>query len=162
MHGTYTFPITLGWGEGVPMHYLAPEGRPASVVITMPRRRLTALADMQLELIRMGEVLLSYADAYPGNVAIVISADLAHAHLASGPYGFDASAPVFDALAQEWVQNPTEQWMAQMLPLAGSARVCGMAGMRVAQTIFNSRPMTCEQLVYSCPTYYGMLAGRWR
>ena len=161
MHGTFTFPITLGWGEGVPLHYLAPEGQPRSVVITLPRKRLTGLDEMQSDLMRMGEVFLSFADVYPGNVSIVISADLAHAHQASGSYGFHESAPVFDSLAKEWVASPSEEKLVQMLPLAGTARVCGMAGMRVAQTIFNARPMTCRQLVYECPTYYGMLMARW-
>ena len=41
-------------------------------------------------------------DALDATVAVVISSDLAHTHLASGPYGYSASAQPFDDAVGRW------------------------------------------------------------
>ncbi len=161
IQGSPDYPLALTWSEAVPLHYLAAADNPRALIMSLPRKRFSQLGAMQQDLIRLARVYLDLAEAYPGRASIVISADLAHTHSDSGPYGFHESAAVFDSLVQEWVRSPTEDRLASLLALQPTAKACGMAGLRVLQTILSETKLTSQQAVYAVPTYYGMLVARW-
>ena len=145
--------MPLDWGSLIPLWYLG--GRrdpPVPVVIVAPAR------DLPLEThIEAGVAISRTITVGSRRVALVASADQAHAHLADGPYGFDPAARTFDesvvAILREGrlgalrglgaslieAAKPDSWW--QMLILLGAI---GEAW----------RP---QLLSYEVPTYYGML-----
>jgi aromatic ring-opening dioxygenase LigB subunit len=161
IYGGSDYPLPLGWGESVPLHYIADGDKPHAVLMALPRTRYDHLLDMQNDLAGIGRIWLDMANAYPGNVCLVSSADLAHTHSATGPYGFHESAAAFDALLQQWVHAPKRETIAQLLALQPTAKACGMSGLIMLQTILEATGFTCVQATYACPTYFGMMVARW-
>lgn len=162
VHGSPSYPLTLAWGESIPLHYAISGDNPRAVIIAIPRRRHTNLPEMQDELTCLGHLLLKTAHNYTGSVGVVISADLAHTHTAQGPYGFHESAAVFDDLVQTWARKPQRQILNELLRLQPTAMACGMAGLIVAQTILENVSFSCDMVTYAVPTYFGMMVARWR
>lgn len=80
-------------------------------------------------LLRLGGRLFDYLDAMSERVAVLASSDLAHTHLASGPYGYSAAAKPFDKACGLWAADP-EQHASQLLEVAASlaskALSCGI------------------------------------
>jgi len=161
VQGSPDYPLTLAWGEVVPLTYLAGSSAPRVVIISLPRRRSEGVAGMQAELAALGRVLLDYARAQAARVAIICSADLAHRHAASGPYGYHKSAAAFDRRALEWAQKPTREGLQGLLALDLTARACGLAGLCVLQEILEAEGLGCRSLTYAAPTYFGLLVSRW-
>ncbi len=145
--------MPLDWGSLIPLWYLG--GRrdpPVPVVIVAPAR------DLPIDVHVAAGTAIARAIAADGRrVALVASADQAHAHLADGPYGFDPAARTFDETVAAILREgrlgalrdldpaliesakPDSWW--QMLMLLGA----------IGETW---RP---ELLSYEVPTYYGML-----
>ena len=162
VQGAPSHPITLAWGETVPLCYLAGEAGPRVVVISLPRKIAGDLTAMQGELDGLGQVCVEYARAFAGRVSLVVSGDLSHVHRASGPYGQDPSAPVFDGLAQRWARNPSRELVSDLLGLRPKALACGMAGICVLQTVLDATHLACTQATYAAPTYFGMMVAHWK
>ena len=133
--------LPLDWGTEVPLRFM----RARRVVLLAPAR------DRPLdEHVRVGAAVA--AAAGERRVALVASADHAHAHDPSGPYGFDPAAAEYDELflelaaAEPFDFRPLERRVAdakadslwQLLVLQGA-----VAG-------------GLELLAYAAPTYYGM------
>lgn len=53
-----------------------------------------------------GASLFAYLESLPEKVVVVISADLAHTHLASGPYGYSNASEPFDKVRGSLVASP--------------------------------------------------------
>jgi aromatic ring-opening dioxygenase LigB subunit len=133
--------LPLDWGTEVPLRFM----RARRVVLLAPAR------DRPLdEHVRVGAAVAAAAGEQ--RVALVASADHAHAHDPSGPYGFDPAAAEYDKLflelaaAEPFDFRPLERRVAdakadslwQLLVLQGA-----IAG-------------GLELLAYAAPTYYGM------
>jgi aromatic ring-opening dioxygenase LigB subunit len=107
----------------------------------------------------MGECVKEAARKSPTKVAFVASADQGHAHLRSGPYGFDSASQEYDSkvlsivksgklgellrFSPEFIERAKPDSLWQMLMLYGVVKGSGL------------KPAECS---YSCPTYYGMLS----
>ncbi len=142
--------IQLDWGTLIPLYFLPKK----HIVILTPARKIK-----REELIRFGELLGNILSSYPRNVALIVSADHAHAHLKEGPYGFAPEARKYDehvmkalesgnlspllSLEEEFIEKakPDSYW--QLLILYG---VLKRGAYRV------------RECIYSCPTYFGMAA----
>merc|ERR1719401_1706996 len=99
-------PLPISWGEILPMTYLAPgnfSALPPVVLMGMPTRRFNHSAEMVGELLALGKAVGAFLEERPERVAWVVSADLAHTHLASGPYGFCPCAQPFDDAVHRWL-----------------------------------------------------------
>ena len=116
---------------------------------------------MQNDLAALRRALLDIAAAYPGGVSIVSSADLAHTHSAQGRDGFHESAAAFDALVQRWARTPERETLNRLLALQPTAKACGIAGMCMLQTIFDSGHLTCGPTTCAVPSYFGMMVAQW-
>merc|ERR1711871_1096789 len=110
-------PAELGWGEVVPLSFMnssaltttatrharlrarrvtyAHAATPPVVVWSMPSRRYKEEVAMVPELLTVGAAVFDFLDRLERRVVVVTSADLAHTHLASGPYGFSDAAEPF-------------------------------------------------------------------
>ncbi len=145
--------LPLDWGSLIPLWYLG--GRrdpPTPVVIVAPARDLSLDAH-----VAAGAAIATAISASGRRVALVASADQAHAHRADGPYGLDPAARVFDETLVSILREgrfgalrdldpalieaakPDSPW--QMLMLLGA----------IGET------WTPRLLSYEVPTYYGML-----
>lgn len=144
----------LDWGAVIPLWFLgARRAEPPRVVIIVPSRALSLPT-----LAAFGRALAAVAEATERRVALVASADQAHAHAEDGPYGFDPAAAAFD----EWIQAAVRDGDLQRLMQPDAEQVrraCPDAlwQMVVLAGALQVVPMRGELLSYEAPTYFGML-----
>lgn len=144
----------LDWGAVVPLWFLGARwAEPPRVVIVVPSRALSLQA-----LATFGRLVAEAAEAMETRVALVASADQAHAHAEDGPYGFDPAAREYD----EWAQGVVrEQDLGRLLraDMEQVRRACpdSLWQMLVLSGALDVVPMRGELLSYEAPTYFGML-----
>jgi aromatic ring-opening dioxygenase LigB subunit len=146
--------VPMDWGTLVPMWFVASEERvKARVVIVTPSREIPLSKN-----IAFGMMIGKMAEKSKKRVVFIASADQAHAHQKSGPYGFHRSATKYDKfvcraiqknriesisrLSKRFVEEAKPDSLWQMAMLAGITRVVKMQG---------------TLLSYAVPTYYGMI-----
>lgn len=146
--------ISMDWGTLVPMWFVAKEERVrARIVIVTPSREIRLSQN-----IAFGMMIGEMAEKSKKRIVFIASADQAHAHQKSGPYGFHRSAAKYDQfvsraiqknriesisrLSKRFVEEAKPDSLWQMAMLAGVTRVVKMQG---------------TLLSYAVPTYYGML-----
>ena len=146
--------MAMDWGTLVPMWFVAREERvKARIVIVTPSREIPLSQN-----ITFGMAIANMAEKIKKRIAFIASADQAHAHEKSGPYGYHRSAAKYDEfvsgaiqknriesisrLSKRFVEEAKPDSLWQMAILAGITRVVKMQG---------------TLLSYAVPTYYGML-----
>src|SRR5438309_415836 len=108
--------------------------------------------------IAFGIAIAEIAEKSKNRIVFIASADQAHAHTKSGPYGYHRSAVKYDEfvslaiqgnriesifrLSKRFVEEAKPDSLWQMAMLAGITKVVGMQG---------------NLLSYAVPTYYGMI-----
>ena len=151
--------MPMDWGTLVPMWFVAKEERvKARTVVVTPSREIPLK-----ENIALGTTIAEMAEKRKKRVVFIASADQAHAHKKSGPYGYHRSAAKYDEFVSHAIRNnrigsvsrlnnrfiedakPDSLW--QMAMLAGLTRVVKMRG---------------SLLSYDVPTYYGMICASFR
>uniref|UniRef100_A0A0G4FRF3 Extradiol ring-cleavage dioxygenase class III enzyme subunit B domain-containing protein n=1 Tax=Chromera velia CCMP2878 TaxID=1169474 RepID=A0A0G4FRF3_9ALVE len=125
-------PLPLDWGEIIPFSFLSgtagspqsdseaksdsgklnTQSLPAVVVASIPTFRYNHSVEMIPELLELGGDIGDVLERSDRKVLWVVSADLAHTHLAEGPYGFCECAEPFD--------KAVEAWAASLEPCASS------------------------------------------
>jgi|SRR5690242_16253615 len=144
----------LDWGAVVPLWFLGAHFTPQPrVVLVVPSRLLPLDA-----LTSFGHTLAEAAAASERRIALVASADLAHAHAADGPYGYDPAAAAFDA----WIETAVKDGdLARLrepdMEMVRRAAPDGLWQILVLAGALEHTPMRGEFLSYERPTYYGML-----
>ncbi len=133
--------MPLRWGEVVPLLLLqgsnmsassSSSKRPRFVIVSHPLRRHKEAMEMIPELLTMGRSVRQWADASPLNVALLVSADLSHRHLANGPYGYSEKSVPMDAALGRWASNPwlyADELLVTAASLQSDALACGFTGM---------------------------------
>jgi len=172
-------PIPLRWGEIIPLSFLnrqqqpqpqqqpeqpqQPQQQPHLIILSIPTRRNTHAAPMIPELVRLGQALNEHFRRIPEKVVVVASADLAHTHLACGPYGFSETAAPFDAACGEWAGTlSADPLLVTAGSLVSKALSCGYTGLVVLHGLLETEKQSWnpELLANFHPTYYGMLVAR--
>jgi len=144
----------LDWGVVVPLWFLGAHfARQPRIVVVVPSRALPLEA-----LVHFGRVVAEVAAGSEQRIALIASADQAHAHSADGPYGYDPAAAEFD----EWVISAVKDGELLRLTQADMgwvARACPDAlwQMLILAGALEQTPLTGELLSYEHPTYFGML-----
>jgi aromatic ring-opening dioxygenase LigB subunit len=147
--------MAMDWGTIVPLWFVAKEERvKAKIVIVAPSREIPLGAN-----ISFGRILARLAERKKNHrVVFIASADQAHAHQKSGPYGFHRAAAKYDnfvsraisenrigsisGLTKRFVEDAKPDSLWQMAMLVGVTQVIKMRG---------------SLLSYQVPTYYGMI-----
>jgi aromatic ring-opening dioxygenase LigB subunit len=130
--------LPLDWGTEVPLRYV----RAPRVVVIAPAR------DLPLEdHVSLGEVLAQGESP----LTLIASADHAHAHDPTGPYGFDPAAADYDRRFLELAATGDFRPLAE---LVDAAKADSLWQLLVLQGAVGCRPL--ELLAYAAPTYYGM------
>lgn len=103
-YGTFegrTSDLPMDWGTLIPVHFFLGRKRDPKVVIITPSREIEIQQNFDFGRI-VGEIANEKRDL---RIAFVASADQAHTHKKSGPYGFHPSALAFDTLVQAAVSE---------------------------------------------------------
>jgi aromatic ring-opening dioxygenase LigB subunit len=144
----------MDWGTLVPMWFVTKKERvKARTVIVTPSREIPLRQNIAL-----GTTIAQMAEKRKKRIVFIASADQAHAHKKSGPYGFHQSAAKYDkfvshailtnriesisGLSKQLVEDAKPDSLWQMAILAGLTQVVKMRG---------------SLLSYEVPTYYGMI-----
>jgi len=151
--------MPMDWGTLVPMWFVAKEERvKAKMVIVTPSREIPLRQNIAL-----GTTIAEIAEKKEKRIVFIASADQAHAHKRSGPYGYHSSAAKYDEfvsqairknriesisrLKKRFIEDAKPDSLWQMAMLAGLTRVVKMRG---------------SLLSYDVPTYYGMICASFR
>lgn len=144
----------MDWGTLVPLWFVLKEKRThAKVVLVTPSREIPLEQN-----VGFGRVIAKLTEKKQERFVFVASADQAHAHKKSGPYGFSRAAAQYDKLVLEAIErndlgsiNRLDQGLAEQAKPDSLWQMAILAG--ITETI----RMRSE--LYSCqvPTYYGMI-----
>ena len=140
---------------------------PSVIVLSQPLRRYNHSREMVPELLTLGEQLFDLLERRPERVAVVMSSDLAHTHLASGPYGYSPEAEPFDVLCGRWAADPEQHASALLREAAAieaDAMSCGFPSLVTLHGMLERAGFghfRSEVLANRHPTYYGMLVANY-
>jgi aromatic ring-opening dioxygenase LigB subunit len=146
--------MTMDWGTLIPLWFVFEEERVRSkIVIVTPSREIPLKKN-----IAFGKAIGDLAEQRKERVVFIASADQAHTHSKSGPYGYHRSASKYDEyvcsaiernamgsisrLGKKFVDDAKPDSLWQMAMLVGLTQVVSMKA---------------SLLSYEVPTYYGMI-----
>src|SRR5437660_11334800 len=150
--------MPMDWGTLVPMWFVAKEERvKARTVIVTPSREIPLRQNIAL-----GTTIAEIAEKKEKRLVFIASADQAHAHKKSGPYGFHQSAAKYDklvsvairknrieaiyGLSKQLVEDAKPDSLWQMAILAGLTRVVKMRGSLLSYEVSKYYRMICESI----------------
>jgi len=156
-------PIALGWGEIIAIKFFENYGGKL-VILSIPSRRTPQIISMIPELRRLGSFFYDYLDNIPQRVMVVVSSDLAHTHLACGPYGYSPTAEPFDRACGRWAATLNSDYLiVEAANIVTEALSCGYSGMVFLDGMLSTPPLgtwSPELLSNEHPTYFGMLVAK--
>ncbi|NJE26879.1 extradiol dioxygenase [Thermococcus sp. MV5] len=149
LSGEYSrFPLT--WGELIPLHFL--EKRP--LVLLTPARKVPREI-----LVEFGEVIGEVLEEDEKRIAFIASADHAHAHDPTGPYGHAPEAKEYDERIMQLIkENKLEKLLNISDELINKALPDSYWQLLVLYGVLKKVPMKVKATVYACPSYFGMAA----
>jgi aromatic ring-opening dioxygenase LigB subunit len=146
--------LAMDWGTFVPLWFFMRGAMPKpDVVIVTPARGIPLAQNFHF-----GKCIAEAAEAGTKRVALVASADQAHAHKKDGPYGYDPRAKEYDEAVQEAVK---EQRLSAVMEfekgMVDAAKPDSLWQLAVLAGALSVVPMEAKFESYQVPTYYGML-----
>ncbi|MDA4119551.1 MAG: hypothetical protein OK436_03090 [Thaumarchaeota archaeon] len=151
--------MTMDWGTLVPLWFvLKRAGLKSRIVIVTPSRGIPLRQNFDF-----GKAIAEAAEEAEKRVAFVASADQAHAHLKSGPYGFDPRAKEYDRWVTKAIQQQKlDSIMGMGADFVEAAKPDSLWQMTILAGVLAVVPMKGELVSYQVPTYYGMLCAGYR
>jgi aromatic ring-opening dioxygenase LigB subunit len=147
--------MKMDWGTLVPLWFVLKKRRRApKIVIVAPSREIPLRFNF-----RFGQLLgrLMRKDRSKRFVFIA-SADQAHAHSRSGPYGFSPAASKYDKIVMNRIrQNMLKKVMALSPKFVEQAKPDSLWQMTILAGVTDVVPSRANLLSYEVPTYYGMV-----
>jgi aromatic ring-opening dioxygenase LigB subunit len=146
--------LAMDWGTLIPLWFLLKGTHLKSkVVIVTPSRGIPLGMNFEF-----GRALAEAAEGDRKRVALVASADQAHAHKKNGPYGFDKRAEEYDRRVVEAVRSGNLPLVTQMDPeFIEGAKPDGLWQMTILAGALDVVSMKGELVSYQVPSYYGMM-----
>ena len=146
--------MAMDWGTMIPLWFFLKGMRPKSkLVIVTPSREIPLAQN-----VAFGKVIAEAAEQEKKRIAFVASADQAHRHQKSGPYGFDKRAAVYDRQVVDLIRHDELKEIVKMSPsFVDGARPDSLWQMAMLVGALSVVPMKAELVSYQVPTYYGML-----
>ena len=156
-YGTASGPLSnmaMDWGTLIPLWFLLRPNLPASrIVIVTPSREMPLTQNYGF-----GVKVAQLAEKSGKRVAFVASADQAHTHDKSGPYGYSREAAVYDRRVVEAIEGGRLSDIMKFRPsLVGEARADSLWQMVMLAGVLEEVPMTGRLYSYEVATYFGML-----
>lgn len=157
-YGTFTgndSDLPMDWGTLVPLWFVLKEKRArAKIVIVTPSREIPLRQN-----ITFGRVLAKLVERTRGRrVVFIASADQAHSHKKSGPYGFSKAADRYDEIIVEAVERNNLDVITRLdRRFVEQAKPDSLWQMAILAGITETVRMRPELYCYEAPTYYGMI-----
>jgi aromatic ring-opening dioxygenase LigB subunit len=145
--------MPMDWGTLIPLWFLKSRIEKLQVVMVTPSREISLQ-----KLVKFGTLIARAAEKHRAQVAFVASADQAHTHKKSGPYGFHPDSSKFDQLIVDMIkQNKLEDALRLDDQLIENAKPDSIWQMAILIGILKKVSMQAKLLSYQAPTYFGML-----
>jgi aromatic ring-opening dioxygenase LigB subunit len=146
--------MPMDWGTLVPLWFVSKEERvKAKTVIVTPSREIPLK-----ENITFGKTIAEMAEKIKKRVAFIASADQAHAHKKSGPYGYHRSAGKYDEFVSQAIQKNRLESLSRLgKRFVESAKPDSLWQMAILDGLTRVVEMQGKLLSYEVPTYYGMI-----
>ncbi len=140
--------MPLDWGTLIPMYFLP---KRKTVLIT-PARGIK-----REELVRFGELLGEIIEEERKKIALIVSADHAHAHSRDGPYGYHKDARKYDEIVERVLLSSSFKELLKMRDkLIENAKPDSYWQLLIFYGALKKVPLENFLTVYGCPTYFGM------
>ncbi len=131
--------------------------RPKIVIVT-PSREIPLSQNYEF-----GRLIAELAEKKSKRYVFVASADQAHAHKKSGPYGFSRAAAVYDRMVLDAIRaNRIRRIMNLKTKLVDDAKPDSLWQMTMLAGILSRVHLYPELFSYQVPTYYGMMCAGFR
>jgi len=161
-YGVFEGPLSdmaMDWGTMIPLWFFLKGSRPKSkLVIVTPSREIPLGQN-----VAFGKVVAETAEREKKRIAFVASADQAHRHEKTGPYGFDRRAAVYDRQVVDLIRHDELEEILRMSPsFVDGARPDSLWQMAMLVGALSVVPMKAELVSYQVPTYYGMLCASYQ
>ena len=144
----------LDWGALIPLLFTADINESACKVVVIAEDRGLS-RDV---LVAAGRHIADVAEASDKRIALIVSCDLGHAHLANGPYGYAPASKVHD---ESFVQVVSENRLEALLDwdeaFLDDAKVDAYWQTLMLYGALTVVPMSVRFHTYEAPTYFGML-----
>jgi len=156
-YGTAAGPASdmrMDWGTLVPLWFVLTRQRSKSkIVIVTPSREIPIKQNFLFGKLIGRLIQRDRTRKY----AFIASADQAHAHSRSGPYGFSPSASEYDELVQNLVRKNRLKRVMRLDPrFVERAKPDSLWQMTLLAGVTEVVPSSSELVSYEVPTYYGM------
>ncbi len=154
-----TSDMPMDWGTLVPLWFIVPKcRRKPKIVIVTPSREIPLSQNFQF-----GHVIGEVSQRKKKRVVFVASADQAHRHRKSGPYGFSKSAKVYDRLVLRAIgKNRIASIMGLSRKLVDAARPDSLWQMTMLAGVIDESKMRAKVVSYDAPTYFGMICASFK
>ena len=154
-----TSDMPMDWGTLVPLWFIIPECRPKpKVVIVTPAREIPLVQNFQF-----GRVVGELSERKAKRIVFVASADQAHRHKKSGPYGFNKVSKEYDKIVVRAIQDGRIKSIMRLKPkFVDAARPDSLWQMTMLAGVIDRLRMKTEVISYDAPTYFGMICASFR
>jgi aromatic ring-opening dioxygenase LigB subunit len=151
--------MPLDWGTLVPLwFFLRGHRRTPRVLVVTPSREIPLESN-----VRFGDLIADVARRSRKRIVFVASADHAHAHLRSGPYGFHPAAAAYDAAMVQAIRRDELASLLRLEPsLVASAKPDSLWQAAMLHGVAQRSGLRAELLTYDVPAYYGMICAAFR
>lgn len=151
--------LPLDWGTLVPLwFFLKGYRRPPRVLIVTPSREIPLEQN-----VRFGELIAEVAQRRRKRVVFVASADHAHAHLASGPYGYHPAAAEYDETMVRAIRRDELEMVLRLDPkVVEHAKPDSLWQVAMLHGVARRAGLRAQLLTYDLPAYYGMITAAFR
>ncbi len=140
--------MPLDWGSLIPLYFLPKR----DAVLITPARAIE-----RDELIRFGTLLADVLNVRKESLALIVSADHAHAHSYDGPYGFSPLAKEYDRLVVKALKSGDLLSLKNLDEnLIQEAKPDSYWQLLILGGVLERIPLRNLLVEYGLPTYFGM------
>ena len=154
-YGTLSGPLSnlpMDFGSLIPLWFFIGRGKGKKRIVIV-----TPAIDVETDF-EFGRVVAEVAERSERRIAFIASADQAHTHLRSGPYGYSKEAARYDRKVLEAVKGGRLHALMRLPKrLVEGAKPDSLWQMTILAGVLDVVHMEPELLSYQVPTYYGML-----
>jgi aromatic ring-opening dioxygenase LigB subunit len=156
-YGTAAGPASdmqMDWGTLVPLWFVLNNKRvPPKIVIVAPSREIPIRTNFRFGQLLGGLMRKERSKRF----VFIASADQAHAHSRSGPYGFSPAASKYDRIVMNNIRDNKLKTIMRLSPkFVEDAKPDSLWQMTILAGVTDVLPSRSNLLSYEVPTYYGM------
>jgi aromatic ring-opening dioxygenase LigB subunit len=151
--------LPMDWGTLIPLWFVMKLFKKGpKVVIITPSREIPLFQNRAF-----GRLIAELAENKAKRYVFIASADQAHAHKKSGPYGFNRAAAEYDRFVVDAIEkNRIQSVMSLKTKFVENAKPDSLWQMAMLAGVLSKVKMRAELFSYQVPTYYGMICSGFR